>query len=112
MTDNYADGLRTILRWELGDRTKSGTSGYIVRTGECHNAKGAGQTVWCNYDFPEGQYNGTSRYLVHFKIESQDGPNGTPVYWASAPPRLRLGSLTGDAEVGPAGCLRRAQRHW
>ncbi|MFE7899790.1 hypothetical protein ACFU3E_20135 [Streptomyces sp. NPDC057424] len=85
LTDNYADGLRTVLRWQLGDRTKKGTSGYIIRKGECHNTKGAGKTIWCDYDFPEGKLNGTSRYLVHFKIESQDGPNGKPVFYASAP---------------------------
>ncbi|WP_369146465.1 hypothetical protein [Streptomyces sp. R44] len=85
LTDNYADGLRSVLRWELGDRAKKGTPGYIIRRGECHNTLGANKTIVCDYDFPEGKLNGTSRYLVHFKVESQDGPSGRPVYYVGGP---------------------------
>lgn len=85
VTDNYADGLRTVLHWSLGDRTKSGTSGYVIRTGTCQNAKGAGKTVVCDYDFPEGKLNGTSRYLVNFSVTAQNGANGKPVYSAAGP---------------------------
>ncbi|MEU3823256.1 hypothetical protein AB0E74_27110 [Streptomyces sp. NPDC030392] len=85
VTDNYADELRSVVKWKLGDRKKKGTSGYIIRTGECHNTKGAGKTVTCNYDFPEGKLGGTSRYLVHFTVVAQDGAKGKPVYSAAGP---------------------------
>ncbi|EFL35424.1 predicted protein [Streptomyces viridochromogenes DSM 40736] len=71
VTDMLGDGYRTVSVWKLTDRANDNK---VIRTGECHNYSGAGTTKTCNYNFPEGTYGASSRYLIIFSSESRNGP--------------------------------------
>ncbi|GAA3858030.1 hypothetical protein GCM10023084_09640 [Streptomyces lacrimifluminis] len=66
--DNFADGLRSVVVWYVAD---NGNHNKILDRGECHNAKGAGKTVTCDYDFPEGR-----QIFINFAVVARDGANG------------------------------------
>ncbi|MGA5168773.1 MULTISPECIES: hypothetical protein [Streptomyces] len=66
--DNYADGRRSVVIWYVADNANGNR---ILDRGECHNAKGAGKTVTCDYDFREGR-----SIFINFAVVSRDGANG------------------------------------
>lgn len=58
--DRAADGMRVVVDW----KTVNG------RTGECHNAMGAGNfTVICDYNLPESD-------RISFRVCTRNGENG------------------------------------
>lgn len=72
VTDNYADGLRSVARWWVEDRDHGNR---IVDSGECHNANGKGTTVTCDYDFPEGK-----NMIIVFSAAAREGADGKDQY--------------------------------
>ncbi|MFI1173371.1 hypothetical protein [Streptomyces melanogenes] len=66
--DNYADGRRSVAVWYVFDNANGNK---ILRRGECHNAEGAGKTVTCHYDFPEGR-----NIHINFAVVARNGANG------------------------------------
>ncbi|MEV6173125.1 hypothetical protein AB0L99_33570 [Streptomyces sp. NPDC051954] len=74
--DNYADGLRSVVVWYVAD---NGNGNKILDRGECHNAKGAGKTATCDYDFPEGR-----KIFINFAVVARNGANGADQYPTNA----------------------------
>lgn len=72
VTDNWADGLRSVAKWWVEDRDHGNR---VVATGECHNANGKGTTVTCRNDFPEGK-----NVVIGFYAVAREGANGRDQY--------------------------------
>ncbi|MER0477810.1 hypothetical protein ABR737_05490 [Streptomyces sp. Edi2] len=62
--DNWKDGYRSVAKWFVYDRAHNNK---FVRKGQCVNKRGGDTKQWCNYDLPDGQYRGTSRYIIIFQ---------------------------------------------
>ena len=81
--DNYADGLRSVVVWYVADNANGNK---ILDRGECHNAKGAGKTVTCDYDFKEGR-----SIFINFAVVARNGANGAD----QEPTTATLGYVSG-----------------
>ncbi|WP_416968437.1 hypothetical protein [Streptomyces sp. 4F14] len=74
--DNYSDGLRSVVVWYVAD---NGNHNKILDRGECHNAKGEGKTVTCDYDFPEGR-----NIYINFAVVARNGAKGADQFPTAA----------------------------